>query len=107
MDIIYKVGQSVIEELFEYTERNSLDDQSEFFPILKTCIKAVAKECQDEEQRVHLEKQLKQYARSQYCNLWLYYAKESEEKVSIEQEKNEANHMFEKFYENALKNGRV
>lgn len=96
-----EIGQSIIKNFFDYYENNSLDDESEFFPILKIIIWGIIDTCGTSKEKQYLENRLKDYAKQLYVSLWIIHAEEDEEEVDIEYEKKEAIRNFEEIYKKA------
>ncbi len=92
------IGKSIIKRFFEYYEAEGLDDETEFFPILKIIILSIADGFKNSSQNEEIEKELKNYSRKLYSYLWLLHAREDEEEIDEEYEQREAISNFEKIY---------
>ena len=91
-----KIGKSIINKFFIYYNENFLDDETEFFPILKTIINGIVEVSKDENKKI--EKELKLYVKNIYCTEWLSHAKENKEKVDIDLEEKKALETFDEIY---------
>ncbi|NOX87752.1 MAG: hypothetical protein GXO77_01915 [Calditrichaeota bacterium] len=98
MEQFLKIGKSIIRKFFDYYEEYHLDNETEFFPVLKLIISGITDACQDNKQKNIIKKQLKIYARELYCQLWIQHAKEDEVSPDIEYEKKEAIKEFNRIY---------
>jgi len=98
METFLIIGKSVIRKYFDYYEKYSLDDETEFFPALKIIILGIIDASEDDKQKGIIEKQLKEYARELYCKLWIQHANEDEVSPDIEFESKEAIQVFNRIY---------
>jgi mevalonate pyrophosphate decarboxylase len=98
MKEIQTIGISVVNHFFDYYKRVFMDDETEFFPVLKTIINGVVNACK--ENKKEIQNELEQHAKKLYCDLWLSHAKEDEENVDIISEKEDAIETFNKIYKN-------
>jgi len=97
-EIAQVIGKSIIKRFFDYYEDVSLDDEDEFFPVLKIIILEVAHSFNNKVQAMEVEKELKEYSKQLYISLWLLHAEEDEKKIDIEYERNKAISEFEEIY---------
>ncbi len=97
-EIAIEIGKSIINRFFDYYEGVGLDDETEFFPILKIIILGISDNRRGDSQQIEIEKELKNYSRKLYISLWLLHAKEDEEEIDEEYEQREALSNFEKIY---------
>jgi len=91
-------GKFIIKKLFDYYEDVGLDDETEFFPILKIIILGTADSFKNGSQKKEIEQELVEYSKQLYVSLWLLHAEEDEEEIDVECEKAQANTNFEKIY---------
>lgn len=92
------IGESIIRRFFDYYEDVGLDDETEFFPILKTIILGIADSFKNSSQKAEIQKELKEYSKQLYISLWLLHAEEDEEEIDVENEREEAIRKFEEIY---------
>ncbi len=92
-----KTGQSVINSFFEYYEKTGLDDEKEFFPVLKIIILGIRDCLEDDEAKAAVENDLREYSKKLYSTLWVMNVNEDDE-IDINQEQKEANITFEELY---------
>ena len=97
-EIAQVIGISIIKRFFDYYEDVSLDDEDEFFPVLKIIILEVAHSFNNKVQAMEVEKELKEYSKQLYISLWLLHAEEDKEEIDIEYERNKAISEFEEIY---------
>ncbi len=95
-----RIGKLVIKNFFDYYEEVGLDDENEFFPILKVIISAITDSQENKIKKEELEKQLIDYAKGIYISLWLMHAEENDEEFDLDLEQEEAAKNFENIYEN-------
>jgi len=93
-----KIGKSIIKKFVDYYEAVELDDETEFLPILKVIISGIVDSLKNRSEKMKIEKQLKEFAKQLYIDLWLAQAKEDEPDIDIEFERKEAIKTFEKLY---------
>ena len=92
------IGKSIIRRLFDYYKDVELDDETEFFPILKIIISSIMDTFKNDFQRQNIEKELKEYSKQLYISLWLQHADEDEEEINIEYERRAAIKRLENIY---------
>lgn len=92
------IGKSIIRRFFDYYENLGLDDETEFFPILKIIIWGVVDSFKNDSQRLSIEKELKEYSKELYISSWLLHAEEDEEEIDVEYERKAAIRQFENIY---------
>ncbi len=93
-----KIGKSIIKKFVDYYKAVGLDDETEFFPILKVIISGIVDSLENKSEKMEIEKQLKEFAKQLYIDLWLTYAKEDKPDIDIEFEGKEAIKTFERLY---------
>ncbi len=91
------IGKSIIKRFFNYYENETLDDENEFFPVLKIIINGIVNAFKDDS-RTLIEKELKEYSKELYLSLWLRHAEEDEEDIDVEYERKAAIRAFEDIY---------
>ena len=91
-------GKSIIEKLFDYYENEELDDETEFFPILKIVISGTADSFKPGSQKQEIEQELIQYSQQLYASFWILQAEEDERQIDAEYEKMEAIINFNNLY---------
>jgi len=91
-------GKSIIEKLFNYYEDEGLDDETEFFPILKIIISGTADSFKLGSQKKEIEQELIQYSQQLYASFWILQAEEDEKQIDAEYEKMEAIINFNNLY---------
>jgi len=92
------VGKFVVKKFFDYYKDASLDDETEFFPVLKVIISGVADSFENRSQKNEIERELMEYSKQLYVSFWLLQSEENEEHMDAEHEKAEAVSNFEKLY---------
>jgi len=92
------IGKSIIKKFFDYYEDVSLDDETEFFPILKIIILGIADSFKNSSENVEIEKDLKEFSKELYISLWFLHVEEDEVEIDIEYEREEAISKFEEIY---------
>lgn len=97
-EIALVIGKSIIKRFFDYYKDVGLDNEAEFFPILKIIILGVADSFKNGVQNIEVEKKLKEYSKQLYISLWLLHAEEDEEEIDVEYEREEAISKFEEIY---------
>ena len=93
-----EIGKAIIKRFFDYYEDVGLDDETEFFPILKIIIWGAVDNFKNDSQRLNIEKELKEYSKQLYISLWLLHAEEDEEEIDVEYERKGAIRQFENIY---------
>lgn len=89
----------MLQKYSDFADKNSLDDESEYFPILKIIIVGIVESYNGTTQnKEFLEKELVDYIKKLYVDRWLEYAKEDEIKPDIEDETNDAIERFNELY---------
>jgi len=96
--IAVEIGKSIIRRFFDYYEDVGLDDETEFFPILKIIIWGVVDSSKNDSRSLDIEKELKEYSKQLYISLWILHAEEDEEEIDIEYERKAAIRQFENIY---------
>ena len=92
------IGKSIIKKFFDYCGDESLDDETEFFPVLKIIIAGIVESLKKGSQKKVLKKELKEYSKQLYVSFWLFNTEEDEGDIDTECEKAEAICNFEKLY---------
>ena len=92
------IGKSIIKRFFDYYEDVGLDDETEFFPILKIIISGVVEALKDDSRSQNIEKELKEYSKQLYVSLWILHAEEDEEEIDVEHERKAAIRQFDEIY---------
>jgi len=92
------IGKSIIKRFFNYYENESLDDENEFFPVLKIIISGIVDAFKNDSRSLIIEKELKEYSKQIYISLWLRHAEEDEEDIDVEYERKAAIRAFEDIY---------
>jgi hypothetical protein len=94
------VRKNVIDGIFKYYIQNNLDDESDFFPVLKNIIKSMSLDTCDIDKKI--ESYLIEMSRQKYIDIWIDQAKEESSKniINIQNEKNEALKVFNKYFVN-------
>lgn len=94
-----KIGKSILKKYSEFADKNTLDDECEYFPALKIIINGTVesynRSTQDKES---IEKELIDFVKQLYVSTWLKYAKEDEKEPNIEEETNDAIERFNELY---------
>jgi len=94
-----KVGKSVLRNLFEYYELNSLDDEAEYFPLLKTIITGVIAPLDNPKEKENVKKQLTDFAKDEYIKTWIQNIDEDEDED--EPDINKATKEAAKYFDNS------
>ncbi len=94
-----EVSKRIIKKLFDFGESQSLDDETEFFPILKVVISATVETCKSEFEKQEMERHLMEYAQQIYKSLWIKHAREVEDDIDEVHEVEEAINYFNKLYQ--------
>ena len=97
-DIYLKIGESVLRELFEYNESALMDDEAEFFPLLKTIINGVIATLDNPTEKGNVKHCLTAFVRDEYIKTWIQNAKDDEDEPDIKQETKEAAKYFDNSY---------
>jgi hypothetical protein len=97
-NISVEIGKSIIAKYYDYYEDEGLDDEAEFFPVLKIVIRGTASCIKNDSQRQFIENELKEYSKQLYVDLWLLHAEEDEEEMDGEYERKAAMKEFESIY---------
>ncbi|MFN3481194.1 MAG: hypothetical protein ACK415_12535 [Thermodesulfovibrionales bacterium] len=99
METHIKIGKRILKKYSEFADDNTLDDEEEYFPVLKIIIDGVLESyngsAQDKE---YIERELVNHVKQLYVDTWLKYAKEDEKDPDIEKETREAIKSFNKLY---------
>jgi len=96
-----EIGKSIIKRLYEYNKINTLDDETEFFPMLKLMIRGITDTIYDSKEKKNIEEKLKEFSKQLYVSMWLSHAEEDEEdEIDIAYEKKEAIEAFDSIYKN-------
>jgi len=99
METYLKIGKSLLKKYSEFADKNSLDDESEYFPVLKIIIDGVVESYNGSAQdKDYIEKELVDHVKQLYVGTWLKYAREDEKEIDIEEETNDAIKRFNKLY---------
>jgi len=98
MEIHIKIGKIIIKKYSDYAEKNTLDDECEYFPTLTIIIDGVVESFDGSTQnKESIKKDLVDFAKQLYVDSWLQNAKEDQEEQDIE-ETNDAIKTFNKLY---------
>ena len=90
-----KIGKTIIQKFSDYADENPLDDECEYFPVLKIIIDGVVECCDGSSQnRESIKKDLIDFARKCYVEEWLRNAIEDQNELDIVEETNEAIETF-------------
>jgi hypothetical protein len=99
METHVKIGQSILKKYSEFADKNTLDDEDEYFPTLKIIIEGVVESYNGApHDKDSIGKKLADYAKQLYVDTWLKYAKEDVEEPDIEEETLDAMERFNKLY---------
>ena len=83
----------------DFAHKNTLDDETEYFPILKIIIEGVANSYDgSKSDKDYIEKNLVDFAKQLYIDMWLEYAKEDQDEPDIETETKDAIERFNDLY---------
>lgn len=94
MNQTLRIGLSVIEGFSAYADKVSLDDESEYFPILKVLIAAIANTDKENGKKVRAE--LMAFAKKRYIKTWIKNTKEDDgDCIDIKREEKEASKFFD------------
>jgi hypothetical protein len=94
-----KIGKSVLRKLSDYAQKNTLDDEAEYFPFLKIIIEGIANSYDgSKKDKDHISRSLIDFARQLYIDTWLKYAIEDEDERDVEMEKEDAIERFNELY---------
>ena len=94
MNKTLNIGLSVIEAFSAYADKVTLDDESEYFPILKVLITSIADT--DKENRGKIKAELIAFTKKKYIAAWIKNAKEDcGNCIDIKQEEKEAIKLFD------------
>ena len=101
-----KVAQSIIDEIYKYSEHiDTLDDECETFPMVFMVINGINNTIENLEEREKYKKELIEYFKEKYIKQWLQDAMkyEDEEDLDLEEETKEANQKFTKILKRVSK----
>ncbi|MEA3356805.1 MAG: hypothetical protein U9Q23_05695 [Candidatus Bipolaricaulota bacterium] len=99
METHLKIGKSILEKYSVFADKNTLDDESEYFPALKIIIDSVIESYNGSAQgRNYIEKKLVEHVKQLYVCTWLKYAKEDQKEPDIEEETNDAIERFNELF---------
>lgn len=99
LDTHIKIGKSLLKSFSEYADEMSLDDEDEYFPILKIVINDLSKTYNGtKSEKDEINEILLSFTKNLYINYWLEQAIEDEDNPDIEMEKEEAGETFDDRY---------
>lgn len=99
METYIKIGKSVLRKFSDYAQKITLDDETEYFPVLKIIIGGIANSYDgSKNDKDHINKSLIDFAKQLYIDSWLKYAIEDEDEPDIEMEKKDAIERFNDLY---------
>jgi len=100
MDPVLRVGSSIVDRYFDYYERNTLDDETELFPILRIICTGAADTCTDGRERERALERLIDHAGKRYCDIWLRHAiaDEGPDNIDLDAERREAVTAFDRMF---------
>ncbi|MEK9179697.1 MAG: hypothetical protein AAB893_04490 [Patescibacteria group bacterium] len=99
METYLKIGKSILKKYSEFADKNTLDDEYEYFPALKIIIDGVVESYSGSTQnKEYIEKELVDCVKQLYVGTWLKYAKEDQKEPDIEKETNDAIERFNELY---------
>ena len=95
MEMYLKIGKTIIQKFSDYADENPLDEESEYFPVLKIIIDGVVECCDESSQnRESIKKDLIDFARKRYVESCLQKVHEYQNEPDIVEETNEAIETF-------------
>ncbi len=101
METYIKIGKAVLKELSEYNKKDSMDDENEYFPIIKVIIAGIVNSYNGpRSDKDRIGNELLDFIKQLYINMWLEYANEEEDEPDIEQETKNAIETFNERYFN-------
>ncbi len=99
MQTYIKIGQSVITSHADYAEKNGLDDETEYFPLIKLTIESIVKSYDgSKKEKNSLTKSLTDFVKELFIKTWITQAKEEEVDPDIEMETEDAIEEFNESY---------
>lgn len=104
MNNYIKVGETILQKYFDYYFKHSLDD-AEYIPVVKVIIEGIEESmfsANIEKKEIReVKKQLKDFNRRLYTDLWLKHAREDEgENIDQRKEIKSARYYFDYIYKN-------
>src|SRR3990172_3163113 len=99
METHTKIGKTILKKYSEFANKNTLDDENEYFPVLKIIMEGVTDSWDGSSQyKDYIKKELADFAKQLYIETWLKYAKKDEDEPDIEKETNDAIERFNDLY---------
>ncbi len=99
-----KIGESILQEYFDYICKYSTDD-AEYIPVVKVIIQGICKSMtlsnSDKKEIRKVNNQLKDFNRKLYTDLWIKNTKENEgDDIDVDKETKSAKYYFDYVYKN-------
>jgi len=81
METYTKIGKAILKKYSDFAHKNTLDDETEYFPVLKIIIEDVANSYDgSKHDKDYIKKDLADFAKQPYyIERWLEYANEDED----------------------------
>ena len=99
METYIKIGTTILEKYIAHAHKNSLDDESEYFPVLKIIIRGVVESYNgSDNDRKIIGHTLVEFVKQDYINIWIKNAKKDEDNHDIKEETKDAQKQFKIFY---------
>lgn len=99
METYTKIGKAILKKYSDFAHKNTLDDETEYFPVLKIIIEGVAISYDgSKHNKDYIKKDLADFAKQLYIDRWLEYANEDEDEPDIETETKDAIERFNDLY---------
>ena len=104
MEEYLKIGESILQEYFDYYRKHSIDD-AEYIPVVKVIIQGICKSMtlsnSDKKEIGKVNNQLKDFNRKLYTDLWIKNTKENEgDDIDVDKETESAKYYFDYVYKN-------
>lgn len=99
MKTCLQTTKSIMDELFKFTETHTLDDRTEFFPLLRVVLTGAVNSDPEHQKEIH--ETVIEYCRDKYVKLWMKQALENtspDEGLDLQGEINDASKHFRKMW---------
>ena len=92
---------NIINNIFQYNKEIEMDDETEFFPLLKVLINSMIEKIDNKIERERLNNRLLEISKGKYTEIWLEQAEtDLGNGFNEEEEIIEAKKQFKKIFEN-------
>ncbi len=104
MEEYLKIGESILQEYFDYNRKHSIDD-AEYIPVVKVIIQGICRSMtlsnSIKKEIGKVNNQLKDFNRKLYTDLWIKNTKENEgDDINVDKETESAKYYFDYVYKN-------